>query len=289
MAQGVLDRTGEGRILVFGDVMLDRYTWGEVARISPEAPVPVLKVRERSDAAGGAGNVAVNLAGLGCSVTLVGFVGSDHTGERLRQVLGEAGVVHHCSHRLAASRRPPRHGSWPKISNCSASTKKTSPFRRTNTGGKPSTFWMPTCAAMGRLCFPTTEKGHLTISISPGKWSNWGAASDIPVLVDPKGKDWGRYRGATCVTPNTAELEAIAGPIDLSGESGLIEAGNRIRKTLDFEWLLVTRGKKGMCLTGGGVPTADYSRAGTRGLRTSQGRAIRSLPPLPPALPPGLP
>jgi D-beta-D-heptose 7-phosphate kinase/D-beta-D-heptose 1-phosphate adenosyltransferase len=76
----------------------------------------------------------------------------------------------------------------------------------------------------------------------------------IPVLVDPKGKDWDRYRGATCVTPNTGELEAIAGSLDEGGEAGLVQAAERIREAYELKWILVTRGNQGMCLVGCGSP-----------------------------------
>ena len=87
MVQQFIDQFEKGRILVVGDVILDRYTWGEVGRISPEAPVPILRVRGRSEVAGGAGNVAASLAGLGCGVTLVGTVGADQGGDHLRAIL----------------------------------------------------------------------------------------------------------------------------------------------------------------------------------------------------------
>ena len=249
MAQGVADRLGEGRILVFGDVMLDRYTWGEVAKDIAEAPVPVLKVRERSDAAGGAGNVAVNLAGLGCSVTLVGFAGSDHTGERLRQVLGEAGVVHHLlsspsrptitKTRIMAQNQQLLRIDEEDPSACSYEDRQAVLALLENN--------LPGHSA---LVLSDYEKGALCDFDFVQRAIELGHRHSIPVLVDPKGRDWTRYRGATCVTPNTAELEAMAGRIDRNSENELIEAAKRIGETFEFEWVLVTRGKRGMCLTG---------------------------------------
>lgn len=249
----------KARILVAGDVMLDRYTWGDVARISPEAPVPVLRVREHSEGAGGAANVALNLAGLGCEVTLVGFTGSDPAGATLRRILEKSGV------RVELVPIPGR----PTITKTRVMAREQQILRIDEEEASPPpddarerVLSLLDGLIPGRQAVILSDygKGVLLDAAVPQRAVELGRKRGIPVLVDPKGRDWGRYRGATCVTPNAGELESVSGCVE-SGEEGMAAVAGRIRSELGLDWLLVTRGKHGMCLVGDCAPLFIPTRA----------------------------
>jgi D-beta-D-heptose 7-phosphate kinase / D-beta-D-heptose 1-phosphate adenosyltransferase len=237
------------RVLVVGDIMLDRYYWGRVRRISPEAPVPVVKLQRASDCLGGAGNVAANLAGLECAVTVVGLYGRDPEGDALRRLLHEKRIAYHLiedgSRRTTAKTRimaqkqqmlrldeedvqPPSNDAAEKIRNHVLQE-------------------LDRCQAVilsdyGKGMYVSGALSHEVIDSA--------RRHGLPVLVDPKGADWARYQQATCVTPNTAELEALTGQGLETDETGLIDAARTVRARFDLERLLVTRGAQGMCLVG---------------------------------------
>jgi D-beta-D-heptose 7-phosphate kinase/D-beta-D-heptose 1-phosphate adenosyltransferase len=237
------------RILVVGDVMLDRYLWGEVSRISPEAPVPVVRIRERSETPGGAGNVAVNLAGLKCPVTLLGICGEDDAGTRLKRNLEARGVDLQL---IADTTRP-------TITKTRVMAQGQQLFRLDE---EESTVLDPGCASRLLDIFQKRIGGaHAVVLSDYGKgllqtpeicqeFIHRCRGQHIPVIVDPKGTDWSRYTGATCITPNTAELEAAATRKTSGHETLLIDAARRLRDRVDSEYLLVTRGPHGMILIG---------------------------------------
>ncbi|MCE5333215.1 MAG: bifunctional D-glycero-beta-D-manno-heptose-7-phosphate kinase/D-glycero-beta-D-manno-heptose 1-phosphate adenylyltransferase HldE [Desulfobacteraceae bacterium] len=254
-----IDSLRKVRILVAGDVMLDRYTWGDVARISPEAPVPVLRVREHSEGAGGAANVALNLAGLGCEVTLVGFTGTDPAGATLQKILRESGV---------GTELVPIPGR-PTITKTRVMAREQQILRIDEEEVSPPpedarerVLSLLDGLIPGRQAVILSDygKGVLLDPAIPQRAIDLGRKRGIPVLVDPKGKDWERYRGATCVTPNVGELESVSGVVE-SGEAGIAEAAGRLRSDLRLDWLLVTRGKHGMCLVGDSAPLFIPTRA----------------------------
>lgn len=237
------------KIVIIGDVMLDRYVWGEVLRISPEAPVPVVRVREHSEVLGGAGNVAANCANLGCSVTLVGLCGADEAGTQLQALLETKGIQ---GSLLVDSTRP-------TITKTRVMALKQQLFRLDEELFQVLT---PELAAQ---CLARIEESLASAQAvilsdygkgllqSPGfcqKVIERCRSHNLPVLVDPKGLDWARYEGAFCVTPNTTELELVAGPAQLRDDASLASSGLIIREQFGFTWLLVTRGPKGMCLLG---------------------------------------
>ncbi|MDL2269336.1 bifunctional D-glycero-beta-D-manno-heptose-7-phosphate kinase/D-glycero-beta-D-manno-heptose 1-phosphate adenylyltransferase HldE [Desulfosarcina sp. OttesenSCG-928-G17] len=244
-------------ILVVGDLMLDRYYWGDVTRISPEAPVPVVKVTEKTFSLGGSGNVAANLAGLNCSVLLVGLVGTDAAAGTLGEMMTRAGITNHC---LASNLRP----TITKTRIMAGNQQVVRLDEEVDTA----------------IDFTTADRLlDRTLSLLPGAnaviLSDYGKglfqdvnvvqgliqacrSTGIPVFVDPKGKNWQRYSGATCVTPNTAELEAIHGA-RISSEDELVRVAKTLRDELSLDWLLVTRGPRGMMLVGDTEPAMGIS------------------------------
>ena len=228
------------RVLVVGDVMLDRYWFGEVERISPEAPVPVVRVARREDRLGGAANVARNVAALGGHVTLVGVLGEDEAGDSVRRLSAEAGIQAelvadpslHTTLKMRVLGRQQQllrvdfeqHPAQPALDNVDAA------FARH-------------LANHDIVVLSDYAKGVLTrIESLIALARNAG----VPVLVDPKGHDYTRYRGATLVTPNRSEMQEAVGR--WSSEAELTDRAQRLRADLDLEALLVTRSEQGMTL-----------------------------------------
>jgi D-beta-D-heptose 7-phosphate kinase/D-beta-D-heptose 1-phosphate adenosyltransferase len=244
-----LSALAQKRVLVVGDVMLDRYLWGDVKRISPEAPVPVVRVRQQSEVPGGAGNVAANLAGLECPVSILGICGNDEAGNRLRKIFLEKGIEPLLQESIArptiSKTRIMARGQQllrldeeePRILSPELEEKIIARFELN----------APECDAVvlsdyGKGIFQTPDLCQHLIGFCTTR--------GIPVLVDPKGADWTRYQGATCITPNTAELELAAGSAVEESELELLQSASAIRRRYGLEWLLVTRGAMGMVLCG---------------------------------------
>ncbi len=228
------------RVLIFGDVMLDRYWHGGASRISPEAPVPVVKVDEEEGRPGGAGNVALNIAALGSKAVLVGLAGRDEAGELLEDRLDQAGVG--C--------RLVRQSQFPTITKLRIISRHQQLIRLDFEDGFPG---LDTDALM-RAYRDGLEDCDVVVLSDYGK----GTLADVsgviaaanaagkPVLVDPKGTDFSRYHAATVITPNLGEFEAVVG--DCPDEATLVERGGQLMDTLALEALLITRGEHGMSL-----------------------------------------
>jgi D-beta-D-heptose 7-phosphate kinase/D-beta-D-heptose 1-phosphate adenosyltransferase len=233
--------------------MLDVYLWGEVNRISPEAPVQVVRVMDRSEVLGGAGNVAANLAGLGCPAVLVGVRGSDPHGEKLTCLMRDSGIE---AHLIAAEERPTitktrvmAHGQQ-LLRIDDEKSGALSPEIENNILLLVEQM-LPQCKA---VILSDYGKGTLRSTHVVQSVIEMGRKCGVPTLVDPKERDWERYHGATCVTPNTAEFAEAAGLLGRDFEGEYIDAAQNVRKRYDLEWLLVTRGAKGMCLFGEARP-----------------------------------
>jgi len=230
--------------MVVGDVMLDRYCTGPVSRISPEAPVPVVRVGEVSDRPGGAGNVALNIASLGAAASLWGEAGRDEAGEALGTLLGAAGVECHLA--LRDDRATPV-----KLRVVSRRQQLLRLDFEDATPAAGGMDWRAAARALpgcGALVLSDYARGALA-----GPEPLIAAARDagVPVLVDPKGADFTRWRGAGLLTPNLAEFEAVVGPCD--GEAALAAKGAALIKDLALGALLITRGEAGMTLLRPGV------------------------------------
>jgi D-beta-D-heptose 7-phosphate kinase/D-beta-D-heptose 1-phosphate adenosyltransferase len=230
--------------------MLDRYLWGEVRRISPEGPVPVVRLRERSETLGGGGNVAANLAALGCRVGLVSVRGNDEAGRRLAALVADRGI----EARLLTDDRRPTVTKTRVI----ASAQQLFRLDEEETGEIDTGLCREMLQVVGdrlkhfrALILSDYGKGVLGTQGVCRQLIAMGKRQGIPVLVDPKGLDWQRYRGATCITPNTAELRLAAGLPDTAARDELLAAAADICRRLDLDRLLLTRGARGMCLVGG--------------------------------------
>lgn len=231
---------GDSRVMVLGDVMLDRYWEGPAARISPEAPVPVVNVENTREQPGGAGNVALNIAALGAGVSLGAFTGEDEAADALVSLLEGAGVD--CDLRRVPGyatttklRVLSRHQQLLRLDFEQAQLPAGVPSLEQGLAGR--------LAGCGALVLSDYAKGALA---QPAGIIARARELGIPVIVDPKGMDFSRYRGATLLTPNLPELEAIAGPLD--SESALEGAAQALVAELELEALLVTRGEHGMTL-----------------------------------------
>lgn len=227
------------RVVVAGDVMLDRYWNGETSRISPEAPVPVVRVQGCNARPGGAANVALNLAALGVRVRLTGIVGLDAEGAELRALLDRAGIEHAL---LAAENRR----TTTKLRVLSRHQQLLRLDFEDPAGHSPSlvgTVEDALGAGADVLVLSDYAKGAL---IEPAALLAAAAAAGVPVLVDPKDGDWCGWRGARLLTPNQAEFESRAGRCVDNAE--LERRARELCADLGVEALLVTRGEQGMSL-----------------------------------------
>lgn len=228
------------RVLVAGDLMLDRYWHGATSRISPEAPVAVVRVENEEGRPGGAGNVALNVAALGGQVTLLGLTGDDETGRLLERRLAERGV----------SCRFDRLERFATITKLRVISRHQQLIRLDFEDGFPGYDSADLLADFERqlawadaVVLSDYAKG--TLRAVP-RFIELGRAAGKPILVDPKGDDFSRYRGATLLTPNLAEFEAVVGRC--ADEATLGERGLRLMDDLALDALLVTRGEHGMTL-----------------------------------------
>ena len=242
---GLLAFPGEAvsrvRVLVVGDVMLDRYWFGEVERISPEAPVPVVHVGRREDRLGGAANVARNAAALGAKVTLAGIVGRDEPGREVHAMLSDAGIA------PALVDDDEAHPTTLKMRVLGRQQQMV----RVDFEGRPSDGCvqaltdrvMQLMAEHDVVVLSDYDKGALAqVSALIGKARELG----LPALVDPKGLDYSRYRGASLVTPNRSEMQQAVG--HWRDEDDLSARAQKLREQLMLEALLVTRSEQGMTL-----------------------------------------
>ena len=232
-------------VLVVGDAMLDEYWFGATERISPEAPVPVVRTQRSEQRAGGAANVALNLAALGCHVELAALVGRDDRGDALEALLSEHGVV--C--------RFVRMDDCPTVHKLRVLSRNQQLIRldyeepighHGERFAQQTADWM---AAADIVVLSDYGKGSLAaVESLIGVARQHGQRA----LVDPKGRDFRRYRGATIITPNEREFADVAGA--WTSESDFEERAERLRDELELDALLVTRGQRGMTLLGRGAP-----------------------------------
>ncbi|MGA9853527.1 MAG: bifunctional D-glycero-beta-D-manno-heptose-7-phosphate kinase/D-glycero-beta-D-manno-heptose 1-phosphate adenylyltransferase HldE [Gammaproteobacteria bacterium] len=234
------------RVLVAGDVMLDRYWFGATGRISPEAPVPVVHVREIEERPGGAGNVAVNLASLGAHCTVLGITGDDAIADTLAASMEKRGV--RCK--------------FTRLKQVATTTKLRvlSRHQQLIRLDFEETFGSFNGAPLLPAFRKELAKTDIVILSDYGKGSLHAVQELIAaarsagksVLVDPKGRDFSIYKDATAITPNLAELEAVVG--ECPDEATIFRKGEKLRDELRLHALLVTRGEHGMTLLESGQP-----------------------------------
>jgi D-beta-D-heptose 7-phosphate kinase/D-beta-D-heptose 1-phosphate adenosyltransferase len=231
---------GRARILVAGDLMLDRYWHGGTSRISPEAPVPVVLVNSVEERLGGAANVALNIATLGVHASLIGYCGCDEAGQNLITLLHAAGidcVVEQIPGlpTITKLRVLSRHQQLIRLDFENRFHNVTSTHLLENFAGKLTEADVVVLSDYGKGTLNSVQE---LIRLA-------GQAGKI-VLVDPKGTDFDRYRGATVITPNRSEFEAVVGPCRDDNE--LVSKGLALLERLELSALLVTRGEHGMTL-----------------------------------------
>lgn len=228
------------RVLVVGDVMLDRYWFGDVSRISPEAPVPVVHVQRTEERPGGAANVARNIASLGGKATLLSVVGDDEAGRSLATLLENEHVttLFHKDAQLPTTVKLRVIGRQQQLLRIDFET----PPSREVLEDKLDDF-ESLVDSVDIVILSDYGKGGLT---HVSKMIKAAKAHGKRILVDPKGDDFARYRGATLLTPNRGEFRQVAGR--WKDESDLAVRAEALRTELDLEALLVTRSEEGMSL-----------------------------------------
>ncbi|MFQ1023326.1 bifunctional D-glycero-beta-D-manno-heptose-7-phosphate kinase/D-glycero-beta-D-manno-heptose 1-phosphate adenylyltransferase HldE [Avibacterium paragallinarum] len=230
----------QAKVLVLGDVMLDRYWFGATNRISPEAPVPVVRVQENEERAGGAANVAMNIASLNVPVQLLGLTGQDEAGGALSSMLEKQGIdcnfVQLASHPTITKLRVlSRHQQLLRLD-----------FEEDFHNVQSDELLVKLQSAVqnfGALILSDYGKGTLNAVQSMIQIAR---QANVPVLIDPKGTDFERYRGATLLTPNMSEFEAVVGKCQ--NEEDIVEKGLKLIREIELKALLVTRSEKGMTL-----------------------------------------
>ncbi|WP_153108992.1 D-glycero-beta-D-manno-heptose-7-phosphate kinase [Propionivibrio limicola] len=228
------------RLLVVGDVMLDRYWFGDVSRISPEAPVPVVKVERSEERPGGAANVARNAAALGARVSLLALVGRDEAGESLQRLIEAEGVDAslHVDDEVATTVKLRVIGRQQQLLRIDFETQPSHEVLRAKLAEFEQR--LPDCDA---VIFSDYGKGGLT-HIS--EMIRLARTAGKIVLVDPKGDDYSAYAGATVITPNRSEMREVAGR--WKDEAELQSKADGLRARLALDALLVTRSEEGMSL-----------------------------------------
>ena len=228
------------KLLVVGDVMLDRYWFGDSDRISPEAPVPVVQVSKVDERLGGAANVARNVAALGANTTILGVIGEDEAGKRIGELLTQSGVNSQLEIdpkvpttvklRVIARQQQLIRLDFEETPSQTALEQKLARFEK----------------ALGTadvLVLSDYGKGALS---QVAAMIEYARAQNKVILVDPKGEDYEKYRGATLITPNRSELRQVVGR--WADEDDLTQRAQELRRSLGIQALLLTRSEEGMSM-----------------------------------------
>lgn len=230
----------QASVLVVGDVMLDRYWYGNVERISPEAPVPVVRITREEERQGGAANVAYNVVSLGAKASLLSVVGDDEASRKLEALVAATGIETHFG-------RDPDLKTTVKLRIIGRQQQ----LLRLDFENTPKTELLASQTAS----FARLLKEHRVVLFSDYGKGGLAHVSDMiaqaralgkPILIDPKGSDFSRYREATVITPNRAELQQVIGP--WLTEAELQNKCQNLRQTLGLQAILLTRSEEGMTL-----------------------------------------
>jgi D-beta-D-heptose 7-phosphate kinase/D-beta-D-heptose 1-phosphate adenosyltransferase len=241
-----LENFSKVKVLVVGDIMLDRYWWGSVNRISPEAPVPVVHLKETSLAVGGAANVAVNIAGLTAKPFLVGMIGEDKEAELFPSLLNNSKISADYLIKL------PNRQTTVKtrvVAHSQQVVRIDQESKLNLTNSEEDNIWERIKSLIEKVdlvVLSDYNKGFLTYNLLK-RLITTAAENNKFILVDPKGKNYNKYQGATILTPNLKEIAEACGMDDSEPEI-LERAGKQLFETLDLKALLVTQGEEGMTL-----------------------------------------
>lgn len=232
----------KAQVLVVGDVMLDRYWFGDVDRISPEAPVPVVRVQQADERLGGAANVARNIAALGAKTRLMGVVGADEAGASVRRLMRETGIADHVFEdrqckttvklRVLGRQQQLLRADFESMPDHEVLLEKLDQFKSL----------LPQVKAVVLSDYGKGGLVHIHEMIAAAK------AAGVITLVDPKGDEFDRYRGATMLTPNRSEFAQVVGR--WKSEAEMTQRAHALRERLGLDYLLVTRSEEGMSLYG---------------------------------------
>lgn len=234
-------------ILVIGDVMLDRYLMGNVNRISPEAPVPVVLLKQSEDRAGGAANVAANLSGLGLHTEIIGCIGDDVTGKILTQIIADSGIV--VTNIMTSKLRPTvsktrvmsGNQQIVRIDDESATAFSVEENQQLLSNVTQALNNKPAMVILSDYAKGVLSDSTCKTIIEHCKKLN------IPVIADPKGRDYSKYKGASTLTPNKKETAEACG-VDINETEALLHAAEQLKKQLSLDFLAVTRGEEGISL-----------------------------------------
>ena len=245
--------TSATRVLVVGDVMLDRYWFGDVSRISPEAPVPVVKIDKMVERPGGAANVARNCAALGAKTSLLSVVGADDAGRSLMRLMTDSGITAslHEDAQLSTTVKLRVLGRQQQLLRIDFENAPDHEVLKAKLAE-----YAQMLAETDVVILSDYGKGGLT-HIS--EMIRMARAAKKPVLVDPKGDDYARYTGATLLTPNRSELREVVGR--WRDETDLTNRAQALREELGLEGLLVTRSEEGMTLFTAKGPSHEAAQA----------------------------
>lgn len=233
-------RLQQARVLVVGDVMLDRYWYGAVDRISPEAPVPVVRINREENRLGGCANVAYNVVSLGAQAALLSVVGDDEASHLLEDLVAQTGIAPHLG-------RDAQLKTTVKLRVIGRQQQ----LLRVDFENTPQNEVLASQTDRFHALLPDNDvvlfsdygKGGLT---HVAQMIEAARTLGKPVLIDPKGSDYSRYAGASCITPNRAELQQVIGP--WSDEAELTRKVQALREQLQLDSVLLTRSEEGMTL-----------------------------------------
>ncbi len=261
----IVRRAAGRKVLLIGDLMLDRYIYGDAERISPEAPVPVLRAVDRADGVGGSGSVATCMLGLGVQVIVCGVVGDDANGRTLVSMLAESGAD--CTGIAVLADRPTTTKT--RLVGLAQHRHRQQLLRLDEEATGPLTpdnahrvldAALACIADADAVCIEDYEKGLITSDLVAGVVEAAGRRG-IPVLVDPgRLNDYGRYRGATLLTPNRSELALAVGE-EASEHHAIARHAEQLREQLDLQAMVVTLDREGALLVSRGEP---YKHVATR-------------------------
>ena len=234
------EQLAQAQVLVVGDVMLDRYWYGAVERISPEAPVPVVRVTREENRLGGCANVAYNVVSLGAHASLLSVVGDDEASHLLEDLVAKTGIAPHLGRdaQLKTTVKLRVIGRQQQLLRVDFENTP-----QTEVLASQSAQFASLLPAHAVVLFSDYGKGGLThVSQMIGA----ARAAGKTVLIDPKGSDYSRYAGASCITPNRAELQQVIG--EWRSEEDLRLKAHALRQQLQLDALLLTRSEEGMTL-----------------------------------------